>query len=35
MHLGGALHRKNAGMKTIHMAQILASTEDYPVELMG
>jgi len=34
MHLGGALHRQNAGMKTIHMAQILASTEDHPVELM-
>lgn len=27
MHLGGALHRQYAGMKTIHMAQILASTE--------
>jgi len=35
MHLGGALHRQNAGMKTIHMAQILASTEDHAVELMG
>ena len=27
MHLGGAMHRQYAGMKTIHMAQILASTE--------
>jgi L-lactate dehydrogenase complex protein LldE len=26
MHLGGAMHRQYAGMKTIHMAQILAST---------
>ncbi len=34
MHLGGAIHRRNLGMKTIHMAQILASTEEHPVELM-
>jgi len=27
MHLEGAMHRQYAGMKTIHMAQILASTE--------
>jgi L-lactate dehydrogenase complex protein LldE len=27
MHLGGAMHREYAGMKTIHLAQILASTE--------
>jgi len=27
MHLGGALHRQYAGMKTIHLAEILASTE--------
>src|SRR6266702_4471990 len=27
MHLGGAMHREFAGVKTIHMAQILASTE--------
>lgn len=32
MHLGGALHREYAGMKTIHMAQILASTETAPME---
>jgi L-lactate dehydrogenase complex protein LldE len=32
MHLGGAMHRQYAGMKTIHMAQILASTEDLPAE---
>jgi L-lactate dehydrogenase complex protein LldE len=33
MHLGGALHRQFASMKTIHMAQILASTEDNPAEV--
>ncbi|HZP06902.1 MAG TPA: (Fe-S)-binding protein [Terracidiphilus sp.] len=27
MHLGGALHRQFLGMRTIHMAEILASTE--------
>ena len=27
MHLGGALHRQFAAMKTIHMAEILASTQ--------
>jgi L-lactate dehydrogenase complex protein LldE len=32
MHLGGAMHREFAGMKTIHMAQILASTETMPME---
>jgi L-lactate dehydrogenase complex protein LldE len=32
MHLGGAMHRQYAGMKTIHVAQILASTEDSPAE---
>ena len=33
MHLGGAMHREYAGMKTIHLAQILASTEDSPAEV--
>jgi len=32
MHLGGALHRQFAAMRTIHMAQILASTEATPME---
>jgi L-lactate dehydrogenase complex protein LldE len=32
MHLGGAMHRQYAGMKTIHLAQILASTEATPAE---
>ncbi|MFP5209128.1 MAG: (Fe-S)-binding protein [Acidobacteriota bacterium] len=34
MHLGGAMHRQYAGMKTIHLAQILASTEASPAEVM-
>ena len=32
MHLGGAMHRQYAGMRTIHLAQILASTEGAPAE---
>jgi L-lactate dehydrogenase complex protein LldE len=32
MHLGGALHREFAPMRTIHMAEILASTEALPAE---
>jgi L-lactate dehydrogenase complex protein LldE len=32
MHLGGAMHRRFAGMRTIHMAQILAATESNPIE---
>ncbi len=32
MHLGGAMHRQSLAMKTIHLAQILASTESSPVE---
>src|ERR1039458_766077 len=35
MHLGGAMHRQYAGMKTIHMAQILASTEASPMEAVA
>lgn len=35
MHLGGAMHRQYAGMKTIHIAQILASTESAPAEVVG
>lgn len=34
LHLGGALHRQYAGMKTVHMAQILASTESTPMEAL-
>ena len=32
MHLGGAMHRQYAGMKTLHLAQILASTEEAQAE---
>jgi L-lactate dehydrogenase complex protein LldE len=32
MHLGGAMHRQYTGMKAIHLAQILASTEASPAE---
>jgi L-lactate dehydrogenase complex protein LldE len=28
MHIGGLLHRMNAGVRTIHLAEILAHTED-------
>ena len=27
MHIGGLLHRQNSGVKTIHLAEILAHTE--------
>lgn len=33
MHLGGALHRQFAPMRTLHLAQILASTEQEPAEV--
>ncbi|HKF50434.1 MAG TPA: (Fe-S)-binding protein [Terracidiphilus sp.] len=32
MHLGGAMHRQFAGVRTVHMAQILAATETHPIE---
>jgi L-lactate dehydrogenase complex protein LldE len=32
MHLGGAMHRQFLGMKTIHLAEILASTQSSPAE---
>jgi L-lactate dehydrogenase complex protein LldE len=35
MHMGGAMHRQFAGMRTIHMAQILASTEQTPGGVLG
>jgi L-lactate dehydrogenase complex protein LldE len=34
MHLGGAMHRQFAGMKTIHLAEILASTESVAAEAL-
>lgn len=33
MHIGGALHREFAPVRTIHMAEILASTETHPAEV--
>ncbi|WP_435019699.1 (Fe-S)-binding protein [Tundrisphaera sp. TA3] len=30
MHIGGALHRQRAGVGTLHLAEILASTEQEP-----
>lgn len=30
MHLGGALHRRNKSLRTIHIAGILASTAEHP-----
>ncbi|HEY2466613.1 MAG TPA: (Fe-S)-binding protein [Terracidiphilus sp.] len=32
MHLGGALHRRNEGLRTVHIASILASTKEHPYE---
>src|SRR4051794_17632734 len=32
MHIGGALHRQFAATKTVHLAEILASTEATPLE---
>jgi L-lactate dehydrogenase complex protein LldE len=32
MHLGGALHRRNEALQTIHIAGILASTAEHPHE---
>jgi len=34
MHLGGALHRRNEALRTVHIAEILASTEQHPYEAM-
>jgi len=30
MHIGGTLQRQRAGVKTVHIAEILASTEQEP-----
>jgi L-lactate dehydrogenase complex protein LldE len=32
MHMGGAMHRQFAAMKTVHMARILAATAELPME---
>ena len=35
MHIGGALSRQRAGVSTMHLAEILASTEDQPAVPRG
>ncbi len=35
MHIGGALHRQRAGVGTVHLAEILASTEADPYIMPG
>jgi L-lactate dehydrogenase complex protein LldE len=35
MHIFGGLHRQRTGVKTVHLAEILASTEDQPAEDEG
>jgi L-lactate dehydrogenase complex protein LldE len=30
MHIGGALHRQRAGVRAVHLAEILANTEPGP-----
>jgi L-lactate dehydrogenase complex protein LldE len=35
MHVGGALSRQRTGIATMHLAQILASTEDHPAVPRG
>ena len=30
MNIGGALSRQHAGVRAVHMAEILASTKDHP-----
>lgn len=32
MHLGGGLHRRNEKMRTVHLAEILVSTQEHPYE---
>ena len=35
MHLGGLLSRQRAAVRTMHLAEVLASTADDPVEVPG
>lgn len=35
MHLSGAMTRRGTGVKTVHFAEILASTEDNPLDIDG
>ncbi len=32
MHVGGLLSRERAGIRTMHLAEVLASTADAPAE---
>lgn len=35
MHLGGAMSRRGTGVKTVHFAEILASTRENPLDVSG
>ena len=35
MHIGGSLHRQRAGVSPIHLAEILAATEDQTQQTAG
>lgn len=35
MHIGGLLSRQRAGVRTMHLAEVLASTADDPAEVVG
>ena len=35
MHIGGGLSREDSGVATLHLAEILASTEAEPVTVPG
>jgi len=35
MHIGGLLSRQRAGVRTMHLAEVLASTADDPAEVAG
>ena len=35
MHIGGLLSRQRAGVRTMHLAEVLASTADDPAEVPG
>jgi L-lactate dehydrogenase complex protein LldE len=35
MHIGGGLSRQGSAVTTLHLAEILASTEEVPVSVTG
>ena len=35
MHIGGGLSRLRSGTRTVHLAQILAATQEHPFDLAG